>query len=304
MLNTDRLQALCAVADLGSVSAASAKLHITASGVSQQLSKLENEVGVPLLTRVGRGVALTHAGRLLAQRGRFILSALAEAERAVAAMEHEAVGELRLGSFPSACRSVLPHCINELRARHPGLEVSYRSDTTDELLTALTEADVDLVVAENLITMPVHLPDDVVYRQLCDDVVDVALPVDHPCAAASNVTLADLADTTWVTWRRGELFHTWLEQTLRKADVEPRIPFEIPDFSAQFELVSNGLAAALVPRLIRAWVPESVVVVPVQPALRREILAVTKRGDGRPSVRAGLNALAHAFSAVTTVEDL
>jgi DNA-binding transcriptional LysR family regulator len=264
--------------------------------VSQQLAKLEIEVGVPLLAHVGRGVVLTHAGRLLAQRGRSILSAMAEAKHAVASLERETIGELRIGSFPSACRDVLPGAISELRRHHPALHVSYSSETTDALLAALQRNDVDLVVAESMLTMPLRLPNDVAHEHLCDDVVEVALPKGHRHAAGGSVTLTDLADMTWVTWRRGELFHSWLEHTLRKADVEPKIPFEVPDFSAQFELVASGLGAALIPRLIRAWAPHGVAVVPVEPTLKREILALTKRGDGRPSVRAGINALARAFT--------
>lgn len=302
MLNTDRLRTLCAVSDHGSISAAAVRLHLTASGVSQQLAKLENELGVALLAHVGRGVQLTDAGRLLVRRGRTILSLMAEAEHALASLEHDAIGELRLGSFPSACRIVLPQAIGYLRSHHPALDLAYRSGTTDAMLQALQRNEVDLVVAESLVTMPLHLPDDVVHQHLHDDVVEVALAAGHPHATADGVTLADLADMTWVTWRKNELFHTWLEQTLRKAGLEPAIPFEVPDFSAQLELVSNNLAAALIPRLIRAWVPDRVAVLPVLPTLKREILALTRRDDGRPSVRVGLEALVHAFSTLAQFE--
>src|SRR6478735_9121537 len=102
MLSVDRLRALCAVAEHGSIGAAARALHVTPSGVSQQLGKFEREVG----------------GRLLARRGQEVISLLAQAESEVVSLDRDVVGELRIGSFSSAGRVVVPTAVATLRSRH------------------------------------------------------------------------------------------------------------------------------------------------------------------------------------------
>lgn len=297
MLGVERLRALCAVAEYGSVIAAARHLHLTPSGVSQQLAKLEKEVGTPLLEPYGRTVRLTAAGRLLVRRGRAILTLLARAESAVSSLDSAVNGELRIGSFSSASRVVLPRAIAQLRALHPALEVSVVADETDSLLPSITRSEIDLAVVDSWLTMPLRLPENVVNTRVHEDVADVALPSDHSLAGMERVELDALAEMPWATWRRGEAFHTWLVQTLRRRGVEPVVRYEVPEFAAQLESVAHGLAAALIPRLAKVWVPNGVSIVPVYPALRREIFAVRRRDADRPAIKAGIDALSSVFSA-------
>ncbi|ABG99832.1 transcriptional regulator, LysR family protein (plasmid) [Rhodococcus jostii RHA1] len=299
MLSVERIRALCAVAEQGSVAAAARSLYVTPSGVSQQLAKLEKEVGVALLVQVGRGVQLTQAGRLLAQRGQDIISLLAQAESEVASLDSDVAGELRIGSFSSASRVVVPRAIARMRQLHPGLEVSFVAGDTDDLLPAVVGRELDLAVVDSWVTMPLHLPEDVICTPIHQDVADVALPADHRLAAAEQIELDEVADMPWTTWRKGESFHTWLVQTLRMRGVEPEIRYEVPEFAAQLEFVAHGLAAALIPRLARIWVPDDVAIVAVHPVLRREIFAVRRKDNDRPTVRAGIDALSEVFAAIS-----
>ncbi|BCI52295.1 LysR family transcriptional regulator [Mycolicibacterium litorale] len=298
MLGLDRLRALCAVADHGSIAAAARDLHVTPSGVSQQLAKLEREVGAPLLVQVGRGVQLTQAGRLLAHRGEEILSLLAQAQSEVASLDRDVSGELVLSAVVSAGRVVVPEAIAQLRQLHPALSVTFVADDTDDIVPAVVRRDVDLALVEGFSTMPRQLPDEVVYTRIHDDVVDVALPANHPLAHHDIVELAQVTDLPWTTWRTGEVFHTWLMHTLRGRGVQPQIKYEVPEFAAQLEFVARGLAAALVPRLARVWVPGDVALVPVHPRLQREIYAVRRKDNDRPSVRAGMEVLRGIFEAI------
>ncbi|WP_447396586.1 LysR family transcriptional regulator, partial [Staphylococcus aureus] len=90
-------------------------LHVTPSGISQQLNKLEREVGVPLLEPQGRGVRLTEAGRILARRTAEVLSTLAQAEAEIASLQSEVTGRVRIGALVSPSRTVLPRAIAEIR---------------------------------------------------------------------------------------------------------------------------------------------------------------------------------------------
>ncbi|MGE2735875.1 LysR family transcriptional regulator [Mycolicibacterium vaccae] len=299
MLGLDRLRALCAVADHGSIAAAARALHVTSSGVSQQLAKLEREVGVPLLIHAGRGVQLTPAGRLLATRGHEVMSLLVRAEAEVASLDDEVSGELRISAIVSAGRVVIPEVVAQLRALHPNLVVHFATDDTDDMLPALLRREVDLAVVDSWMTMPLVLPEEVQRTHIHREPADVALPADHPLAGADAVDLAAVADLPWSTWRRNESFHNWLVQTLHSRGVAPRFQYEVPEFAAQLEFVARGLAAALVPRLARVWVPDGVAVVPVHPVLERDIFAVRRRDNDRPSVRAGVDALARVFGTIS-----
>ena len=108
MLNLERLRTLDALARHGSVSGAAEGLHVTTSAVSQQMAKLEREVGQQLLAKNGRGVRLTDAGRLLADHAARILSQVELAQSDLEAQRGQVVGELRLSAFPTAARGLFP----------------------------------------------------------------------------------------------------------------------------------------------------------------------------------------------------
>ncbi|WP_200174748.1 LysR family transcriptional regulator [Tomitella cavernea] len=295
MLNVERLRALCSVADLGSLAAAADALHVSASGVSQQLGRLEKELGVAVVERQGRGVRLTDAGALLARRGHRILSLLERAESEVASMHGDVVGALRLGAFVSASRTVLPRAVAALQARHPHLEVTLAEGEAEWLIPHVLRRQLDLAVVDSWSTLPLEIPQDVSIHFLHRDVADLALPVDHPLAERTVVHLADLSGVPWAAWSEGTGFHDWLVQSLRGQGVEPRIDYRVAEFATHLEFVARGLAAALIPRLAQLPTPEGVRVVQTEPELYREVFALSRRDNDRPTVRAGITALQDAF---------
>lgn len=296
MLNVERLRALCALAEHGSVAAAADALHMTPSGVSQQLGKLEREAGARLLEREGRGVRLTDAGRLLARRGQEILSLLARAESEVSSLHGDVVGTLRLGAFVSASRAALPEAVTRLRAEHPQLDVTLAEGEAEELIPQVLRRAMDVAVVDSWSTLPLRIPSDTVFTRLHRDVADVALPADHPLAELDSVPLAKLDGLAWAAWNEGTEFHDWLVQTLRANGVEPRIDFKVAEFATHLEFVSRGLAAALIPRLARVETPPGVRIVRTTPVLHRDVLALYRADNDRPTVRAGVEALRAVFA--------
>lgn len=296
MLNLDRVRALCAVADEGSIAAAADVLHVTASGVSQQLARLERETGAQLLARRGRGVRLTPAGELLARRGRDLLSAADRAVAELAGLEGRIAGRLRLGSFVAASRTVMPTVVAGLRAAHTDLEVTVAEGESEQLVPALMQRRLDLIVVDSWDQAPLAMPGGARTSDLHIDRADVALPADDPRAARPEVRLADLGDLRWAGWAHGTVFHDWLVRALRAAGVDPHVDYAIADFGAHLEYVRRGLAAALIPRLADQPIPSGVTLVPTVPALRRRVLAMWRADDDRPAIRAGADALAAAFA--------
>ncbi|GHB12907.1 LysR family transcriptional regulator [Streptomyces chryseus] len=299
MLNLERLRTLDALARHGSVSGAADGLHVTTSAVSQQLAKLEREVGQPLLAKNGRGVRLTDAGRLLADHAARILSQVELAQSDIEAQRGRVVGDLTVVAFPTAARGLLPAALSALRVEHPQLRVQMREMEPDEAVRGVMRGDYDLAVVLDWYNRPLSMPEGLAKQELLHDPADVAMHVDHPLAGRDAVDLEEFADDDWVTWAEGEFCHEWLMFTLRGKGVEPRIAHVAEEHATQLALIAEGLGVCVAPRLGRGPVPDRVRVVPVRHAMRRHVYAVWRAdADRRPSIRAAVDALCAAGEAV------
>ncbi|MFF4395393.1 LysR family transcriptional regulator [Streptomyces sp. NPDC001480] len=299
MLNLERLRTLDALARHGSVSAAAEALHVTTSAVSQQLGKLEREVGQRLLAKNGRGVRLTDGGRLLAEHAARILSQVELAQSDLEAHRGQVAGELRLSAFPTAARGLFPTALADLRARHPALRVRSGELEPENGIAAVVRGDLDLAVVLDWYNKPMPVPDGLVKAPLLDDPADVAMPVGHPLADRDEVDLGEFAEDEWITWGEGEFCHEWLMFTLRSRGVEPIIGHRAAETHTQLGLVAAGLGVCIVPVLGRHPVPPGVVTVPLKQRVRRHVYVVWRAdADRRPSIRAAVEALRAAAGQV------
>lgn len=295
MLNVDRLRALHAVANQGSILAAADTLHVTTSAVSQQLAKLEREVGRPLLEKAGRGVRLTDSGRLLVSHAERVLCLLEAAEADLDAARDTVAGQLRIAAFATSMRGLAPAALAALRRKHPQLTVVLREQEPVDGVALLVRRDVDLAIAQDWENAPLALPEGVNKAAIMDDVADIALPSGHRLARARTVKLDDLAGEPWITWHDGSICHDWLLHTLRRRGHEPRVAHTASEYATQLALVGAGLGAAVIPRLGRGAVPRGVVVVRSEPTLRRQVYAVWRRdATRRTAIRAVVDALRSA----------
>ncbi|TDD88040.1 LysR family transcriptional regulator [Actinomadura rubrisoli] len=290
-MNLERLRALHSVFVHGSIAAAAEALHVTPSGVSQQLAKLERETGHRLLEPEGRGVRLTRAGHVLAGHAARVLAQLAAARADLDGLREDAVGPVRLGSFVTAARSVLPEALTVLRERHPGLSPTLLEGEVETVLPALARGDLDVAVVESWDTMPTPMPASVSHALLASDVIDLALPSGHPLARRRAVELAEVRGMRWAAWTAGGTCERQLVQTLREHNLEPDFACNAADYPTQLAFVAADLAAALVPRLGRDPVPDGVRILATRPVIRRKIYAVWRTGEARPAVEACVEAL-------------
>ncbi|MES9522363.1 LysR family transcriptional regulator [Streptomyces capoamus] len=292
MLNLERLRTLDALARHGSVSAAAEALHVTTSAVSQQLGKLEREIGQRLLAKNGRGVRLTDAGRLLSEHAARILSQVELAESDLEAHRGQVVGELRLSAFPTAARGLFPAALGALRAEHPGLRVRSSELEPEHGIAGVVRGDLDLAVVLDWYNKPMPVPDGLVKAPLLDDPADVAMPAGHRLADRDEVELTEFAEDEWITWGEGEFCHEWLMFTLRSKGVEPIVGHRAGESHTQLGLVAAGLGVCIAPLLGRHPVPEGVVLVPLRQRVRRHVYVVWRAdADRRPSIRAAVEAL-------------
>lgn len=274
MLNLERLRALQAVSAYGSLNAAAEILHVTTSAVSQQLAKLEREVGEPLMERDGRGVRLTAAAQVLVTHTLRAMSALEEAESELDAQRRGVSGPITVTAFATAARGLAPRAIAALRRRHPALDVVFREQADDDVFPLLERRDVDVAIEAEWFNRPLVLPDGLSKALLLDDVADIALPSTHALAARTSVRLADLRDESWICWHEGTMCHDWLLHTLRTQGHQPRIVHTAAEHATQLALVAAGLGCAVMPRMGRGAAPDGVRLVPAEPALSRRVYAV------------------------------
>lgn len=286
------MRALHAVAQHGSVAAAAAALHVTPSGVSQQLAKLEREAGQELLEPRGRGVRLTRAGQVLAAHAEKVLAQLAEARSDLELLREDALGPLRIGAIPTTVHALLPPALATLAAQHPRLEVTLREGEAEKTLPQVLVGDLDLAIMESWADRPTVLPPGTTQITLFSDVADLALPAGHRLAHRRAVDLAEVGDVPWIAWTAGTGCYEWLVQVLRKQGLDPRISCTVGGYPTQLALVAGNAGAALVPRLARESVPEGVRILTTRPVLPRTILAVCRAGEeDHGGVRAALDAL-------------
>ncbi|MGW9634897.1 LysR family transcriptional regulator [Nocardiopsis alba] len=295
MLSVDRLRVLHAIAVHGSLSAASQALHVTNSAVSQQLAKLEREVGQPLVERNGRGVRLTAAAELLVDHASRILSLVHQAEADLEAHRDDVTGHLRLSAIPTAIRGLLPRALLALREEHPGLHVELSEEEPHEILPSMMRGEADMALVVDWDGAPMPLPEGMSRAPITDDVSDIALPADHPLAHSELLQLDEILDLPWISWSRGSICDDWLHDMIRRRGGEPRIVHNVEEHQTKLALIAAGIGAAVMPRMGRGPLPEGVRMIPVQPALVRQVYVFWRTdASRRPAIRAVVRALREA----------
>jgi DNA-binding transcriptional LysR family regulator len=285
MLDVTRLRVLVAVARHGSVTAAARALNYAQPSVSHHIARLEAETGTQLLERVGRGVRLTEAGQLLAERAEEIIGRIDSAEAELAAHVGLRSGRVRLAAFPSALGTLVPAAAARLARETPGLEFMLTEAEPPEALRMLRAGYVDVAVVFR------HYQEDAggPPPQPADEGTSGVLLLDEPVylvtpAAAGGVvpphgdpvpitTLAEYAGSRWIAGCERCRAHLVLQ--CESAGFTPRISFTTDDYLAVQALVAAGLGVTTLPGLcLRAARHAGVVTSPLAGA-RRHVFAMT-----------------------------
>jgi DNA-binding transcriptional LysR family regulator len=292
MLEVRRLRLLCDLDRLGTIAAVARAHTFTPSAVSQQLSALEREAGVPLLERTGRRVTLTAAGRVAVRHGETVLAALEETTAALAAVRAGLSGPLRIGAFPSAVRTLLPSALVELGRRHPGLELMVSELDPVAVPGALRERRLDVGLLSDYDVVPAGPEAGLDTAALLDETVFLA--VCGQDTGPDPVRAARTAD--WILAGPGTLCHTVTLHVCRTAGYVPRARHHADDFATVLALVAAGQGVSLVPELAAARPPAGVRLVPL--AIRRRTRVAYRQGAAtHPGVAAFVAAMRDAAAA-------
>lgn len=265
---------------------AAARLHMAQPPLSQQIQKLEEEIGVALLTRSTRRVELTPAGAAYLERVKVVLDAVESAGDHARRVAAGTSGRLAIGCVGSATYSLLPLLVRALRERLPELDVSVRGEMSlPAQLAALRSGEIDLALLR-----PPLLADDVVSETIRRDRLMVALPEGHPLSAASQIGIADLRDEDFITHAGAgrSAMHQVLMSLCDGAGFAPRISHEVGETSTLVTLVAAGLGVAIVPEPTSAIGVSGVVYRPLGPAIAAIDLLAARLRDGSPQAAQAL----------------
>ncbi|MES5818433.1 LysR substrate-binding domain-containing protein [Streptomyces sp. RG80] len=300
MFDLHRLRLLRELKHRGTLAAVAAALSYAPSSVSQQLSQLEAEVGVPLLEPVGRRVRLTPQAEILVAHTEAVLERLERAEADIAASLTDLTGTLRIASFQTAALALVPTALGLLRDRHPRLRVHVTQMEPERSLPALQARDFDLVLAEEYPGSPNPRPAELEQEDLLDDPLHLALPrsADTGDADGPTAALRSLADRPWALEPEGTAARHWAMTLCRNAGFDPDVRFETTDLLLHRRLVEQEHAAAFLPDLVWDGHPPTV---PLRRLPRgqgtRRISTVIRRGRGRhPAIQACRAALREAVA--------
>ncbi|MCX5387096.1 LysR substrate-binding domain-containing protein [Streptomyces sp. NBC_00083] len=300
MFDLHRLRLLRELKYRGTLAAVAAALSYAPSSVSQQLSQLEAEVGVPLLERVGRRVRLTEQAEILVGHTEAVLERLDRAEAEIATSLADLTGTLRIASFQTAALALVPTALGLLRDRHPQLRVHVTQLEPESALPALQARDFDLVVAEEYPGDPAPRPADLEEEDLLDDALHLASPnaADPSTRGDPAAALRRLARHPWVMEPEGTTARRWATALCRDAGFEPDVRFESPDLLLHLRLVEQRHAAAFLPELVWSGRRPTVPLHPLPHGrgIRRVFTVVRRGSSAHPALRACRSALARAVA--------
>jgi DNA-binding transcriptional LysR family regulator len=275
MLDVTRLRVLVAVARHGSVTAAARALNYAQPSVSHHIARLEAETGTRLLERVGRGIRLTEAGRLLAERAEEIIGRLDSAEAELAAHVGLREGRVRLAAFPSALGTLVPAAAARLEAETPGLDLMLTEAEPPEALRMLRAGYVDVA----LVFQHYQRDTDPVPPGPADEGTRGRLLLDEPVhlvTAAGSALPPELAAHAASRWIAGcERCRSYLIRQCDAAGFAPKIAFTTDDYVAVQALVAAGLGVTTLPGLCLAAARHPGIAATPLAGARRHVFAMT-----------------------------
>ncbi|MFG1708243.1 LysR family transcriptional regulator [Nonomuraea sp. M3C6] len=285
MLDPRKLHLLRELARRGTIAAVAEAVTFTPSAVSQQLSALEREAGVPLLERTGRTVTLTPAGLLLVEHAQAVLEQLERASAALAAARGGPSGPLRIGAFPTAARVLLPPALAHLTGAHPGLEPMVAEIDPADVSAALRAGELDVALVHEYDFVP----------PVTDPSIETEPLFSEPMYLTDRPSISAARADAWITNKPGTLCHTMAIRACQAAGFEPLVRHHIDDFDTVLAFAAAGQGVALVPRLAATSPPPGVHLTRLP--LSRRTLAAFRRGYGEhPAIRAAVAAFHQAIS--------
>jgi LysR family transcriptional regulator, hydrogen peroxide-inducible genes activator len=239
-----QLRYVCAVADTGNFSRAAERCQIAQPSLSQQVLKLEEDLGAKLFDRLGRSVRLTEVGRAFIPHARAILERMEAARSIVADKVADLRGSVAVGVIPTVAPYLMPAYTASFTKRYPEAKLRIVEETTSLLVEGLRDLSIDLAI----LALPLRHKDLELFPIRTEPLFAV-LKRDDPRASAESLALKDLRGESFVMLRDGHCFRDLSLDTCAHARITPNIAFESDQFSSVLGMVAAGVGVSLIPQM-------------------------------------------------------
>lgn len=239
-----QLRYFCAVASAGNFTRAAEQENVSQPSLSQQVLKLEGELGARLFERLGRRVRLTEFGAAFLQRAQTILQQVRDAKVEVSELAGAKKGEITLGVIPTVAPYFLPTRLADFAANNPQVTIRVVEDVTATLLGRLQDGAVDLA----LLALPVPGP-HLICEELVRDRLFVVVPKKHRFASRPAVDLKELENEPFLLLKEGHCFRENVIAACRRSRLQPNVVFESGQFSSILALVGSGMGLSVIPEM-------------------------------------------------------
>jgi LysR family transcriptional regulator, transcription activator of glutamate synthase operon len=287
-----QLRYLVALAEESNFTRAAAREHIAQPALSQQVRRLEDELGVPLVERTTRQVTITDAGRVLVARARRILAELDSARAELLAIRGLEAGHVTVGTMHTMGPIDVSLPLAIFHERHPAIELTVEEHASEELAEMLRDDELDLAflsVTERVESHGLGL------HQLVSEELVVLLPTAHRLAGRRQLRLSELREEEFISYREGARLRELLVSAGRAAGFQPQIRLESNESPRIRRLVARGMGVAILPRSDAAAPGADVAVVTLtDPPLSRDITLAWRQDRRHPPAVAEFIALARA----------
>ena len=278
-MNPVHVRTLQEIARCRSFSRAADVLHLSQPAVSHHIRHLEQELGQPLLERVGKRALPTRAGELLLAHAARAFAELEAARQSLQQLRGRVAGRLAVGTGATASTYLLPPLLRRLHARHPELELTVVTGNSADMVAAVAATQLDVAV----VTLPVRGP-ALSVTPLMSDLLVAITPATREWRRRGAFTAAELARHPLILYERGGTIRRVIDDWFRRGGARPRVAMELGNAEAIKKMVEAGLGLAVTSAIsvtaeVRA---RTLVTLPLSPPLGRR-LGIVRRRDRAPS---------------------
>ena len=235
-----QLESFLAVAELGTLTAASRRLHLTQPALSAQIKKLEEDLGARLFDRTPRGMKLNASGETFRPYARDALLTLDEGRRALGRLHGLEGGSIAIGGGATAITYLLPDILERFARSHPDVAIAVKEQGSARTHAMVLEGKLEL----GFVTLPLPQHHKIEVIPWLQDTLHLISPPDAPAITK----LADLEGTPMVLFEEGTAIRAIIEARLRDAGVAPKVAMELRSIESIKRMVRVGVGAAFVSR--------------------------------------------------------
>ncbi len=274
-----QLRYFVAIAEVGSFGGAARRCHVAQPSLSQQIKKLENELGYRLFDRLGRSIALTEAGQALLPRARRILAEVLDAKTRLSDEIDSGSGSLAVGAIPTMAPFLLPCAVENFSRKWPTARLTVLEDLTANLVEALVKAEIDLAI----MSTPVD-NEAIELEVLTDERLVLAAPVASGLATQATIEIDDLSAEPTVLLDEVHCLGQQVSEFCRAMKVQQRVVCRAAQISTMLQMVEKNLGVALVPEMaVRQARSRKLVFRPLCGLDPRREIAIARRSGRDPS---------------------